>query len=186
MRYARPALLGLIVLAILLVAYGLLAPKKERNSVEWLAQVYGVSEDTIRETALTLGVRPEDMATFGERVFPANYFTDRLAELRTKEGFVYRDAVEALVQGYRLRCASPYGSVIYYLYYGTSVRQLPWWEKYGSMLAPARDMALVIVFDYSSNFSSRQVVMDHWDVPDVQDSPFANERGWLLDRCGIH
>jgi len=145
-------------------------PEPPKNSLAWLAQRYGVSEDKVRSVANALNVKPEDMASFGGGDFPANFIREKLRDIEAHSGRVTKEDVDRLVQGYEAKCGHS-GLVVYYLFYSTNLDS--------GVFRSSNGEALVIRFVYKRSDQT----IDNWGVRDIHDSGFESERLEIRGLC---
>jgi hypothetical protein len=166
----RIILLSLLMTALLVACAATLQP----NSVPWLANYYGVSEQTIRDVAADLDIDPERTTSFGDEVFPLNYFSRTFESIRAQRGQVTRQDVEEIVQGYKAKCAAYGGHRVYYLYYSADLDM--------SRRMSTQGVALAIVVDYGDTEAQ---VATGWAYKDQFDSGFGADRRMIKAECGL-
>lgn len=168
---ARIAVLTTILVPGLLILWiHLSVPRYPHNSREWLKWKYGADDEYLCKLAETLGVKCEDISSYGESPFPMNCFEQKFRQIRERKGFVSKADAEAAILGYEARWGA---NPVYYFYYNTDL-----------CLGRRGDQEpLVLKFFYdgprdesgrplSEPWSDGTLMLDYWYDVEIWDSNF--------------
>ncbi len=157
----------LLILCCAPLAYNLRPPTNAApNSVRRLAETYGVSDQEVLRISHELEVDSNSLGGYGRADFPYNYFRYRLEQIETQQGAVMKSDVEAVVQGYEVKCEL-YPENIVYLFY--SDRLTP--RIFGRP-------AMMLDFYFNSDFTLR-----YFNQPNLADSGYEWQKELIREKC---
>ena len=167
-RIAPVILFGfLLVLCCAPLAYNLRPPSNAAvNSVRRLAEIYGVSDQKVLELTYKLGVDSGSLDEYGSGDFPYNYFDHRLDQIKMQNGVVLKSDVEAIVQGYEVKCEL-YPQNVVYLFYSDRLTA----RAFGRP-------AMMLDFRFNGDFT-----LDRLNQPNLADSGLEWEKQTIKEKC---
>lgn len=136
------------------------------NSVTYLAETYGVSEKKVLELTEELGVDAERLAEYGPGDFPYNYFTYRLKQIDLRKGITTKEDVEAIVQGYEVKCEISPNNIVYLFYSDRLTSRI--FDR----------LAMMLEFDFNLDFSLEQM-----NQPNLADSGHEWQKQTIKEKC---